>query len=94
MILKYFSLVFTLIRQLSRVDKVVYGASSPNLGACGGWVDLPARKHAFHDLEVRGGVLGEECARPLREFFRSRRHPKPSACLDVREGEDDDGNGH
>lgn len=55
------------------MDRVVYGASSPNLGACGGWVDLPARKHAFHELEVQGGVLAEECAVPLRGFFRSRR---------------------
>lgn len=59
--------------QLFRVDRVVYGAPNPNLGACGGWVDLSAQKHAFHDLEVRGGVLVEECATPLRGFFRSRR---------------------
>lgn len=52
---------------------MVFGAPNPNLGACGGWVDLSAQKHAFHDLEVTGGVLAEECATPLRGFFRSRR---------------------
>lgn len=36
-------------------------------------MDLPAQKHAFHDLEVQGGVLADECALPLRQFFRSRR---------------------
>lgn len=36
-------------------------------------MDLLAHKHAFHELRVRGGVLAEECAWPLRGFFRSRR---------------------
>ncbi|CAN0007239.1 unnamed protein product [Ectocarpus sp. 6 AP-2014] len=59
--------------QLFRVDRVVFGAPNPNLGACGGWVDLSSQRHAFHELEVKGGVLAEECALPLRGFFRSRR---------------------
>lgn len=65
--------------QLFRVDRVVFGAPNPNLGACGGWVDLSAQKHAFHDLEVIGGVLAEECATPLRRFFRSRRREGETA---------------
>lgn len=52
---------------------MVFGASNPNLGACGGWVDLSAQKHAFHDVQVTGGVLADECALILRDFFRSRR---------------------
>lgn len=59
---------------------MVYGAPNPNLGACGGWVDLSARKHAFHELEVKGGVLAEECALPLRGFFRSRRREGDAAA--------------
>ncbi|CAM9333812.1 unnamed protein product [Scytosiphon promiscuus] len=59
--------------QLFRVDRVVFGAPNPNLGACGGWVDLSAQKHAFHEVEVTGGVLADECALILRDFFRSRR---------------------
>ncbi|CAM9789305.1 unnamed protein product, partial [Hapterophycus canaliculatus] len=59
--------------QLFRVDRVVFGAPNPNLGACGGWVDLSAQKHAFHEVKVTGGVLADECALILRDFFRSRR---------------------
>ncbi len=43
-------------------------------------MDLSARKHAFHELEVRGGVLAEECALPLRGFFRSRRREGDAAA--------------
>ncbi|CAM9635501.1 unnamed protein product, partial [Sphacelaria rigidula] len=59
--------------QLFRVDRIVYGAPNPNLGACGGWVDLRSHKHAFHDLQVQGGVLADQCALLLQGFFRSRR---------------------
>ncbi|CAB1120923.1 unnamed protein product [Ectocarpus sp. CCAP 1310/34] len=65
--------------QLFRVDRVVFGAPNPNLGACGGWVDLSSQRHAFHELEVKGGVLAEECALPLRGFFRSRRREEEIA---------------
>lgn len=59
---------------------MVFGAPNPNLGACGGRVDLSAQKHAFHDLAVTGGVLAEECATPLRGFFRSRRREGEAAA--------------
>ena len=56
----------------SRVDRVVFGASDPKAGAFGSVVDLAALP-LNHRPEVRGGVLGEECAAVLSEFFASRR---------------------
>lgn len=63
---------------LSRVSRVVYGAKDLRLGACGTWVDLVCKKHPFHTFDqVVGGVLEEESARLLRDFFRERRRKSP-----------------
>lgn len=63
----------------ARLAAVVYGARSPLMGADGSWVSLLGRgpgapAHPFHPgLEVRGGVLADECQRLMVEFFRARR---------------------
>jgi tRNA(adenine34) deaminase len=57
---------------LSRLDRIVYGAADPKFGGCGSVVDVPAAPFN-HRLAVRGGVLADECADLLREFFRTRR---------------------
>lgn len=83
----FFSLLssFVLCRcQLFRVDRVVFGAPNPRLGACGGWVDLTTERHPFHEVEVMGGVLAEECALIMREFFRSRRSDEGAAHTEHR----------
>ena len=56
----------------ARVDRVVYGASSPKAGALGGLFDLNALPHN-HRLEVRSGVLEAECAERLKRFFEGLR---------------------
>lgn len=59
---------------LARVSRVVYGAPDIRLGACGSWVDLVKEKHPYHAFDqVTGGVLGDECAGLVRDFFRERR---------------------
>ena len=57
----------------ARVDRVVFGASDPKTGACGGALGLHADPTHNHRLEVQGGVDAEPCASILREFFRARR---------------------
>lgn len=57
----------------TRLGRVVYGASDPKTGACGGVIDLPAVGVLNHQTEVVGGVLAEECGELLRAFFRERR---------------------
>lgn len=58
---------------LSRVKRVVFGAFDPKCGAAGSRVDLFAPGLFNHDIEVTGGVLREECAGILGEFFRQKR---------------------
>ncbi|WP_367401352.1 tRNA adenosine(34) deaminase TadA [Paraconexibacter antarcticus] len=58
---------------LSRVPRVVFGASDPKAGAAGSVLDILAQPALNHRPEVVGGVLADECAELLRAFFRARR---------------------
>lgn len=57
----------------ARVARLVFGAPDPRTGACGSVIDLPGDNRWNHRIEVVGGVLSEECAALLREFFAVRR---------------------
>ena len=58
----------------SRVDRVVYGTTDPKGGAAGSVFNLlPSDDRFNHYVKAEGGVLAEECANLLRNFFRSRR---------------------
>jgi tRNA(adenine34) deaminase len=57
----------------ARVDRVVFAALDPKTGACGSVFDLAASPRLNHRLTVTGGVLGEESAALLRQFFAGRR---------------------
>ena len=58
----------------ARVGKVVFAASDPRSGAAGSVFDLlPSDERFNHRTEVRGGVLAEQSAQLLRQFFRARR---------------------
>jgi tRNA(adenine34) deaminase len=58
---------------LARLARVVYGCTDPKAGAAGSVLDVLAEPRLNHRPVVAGGVLGEECAELLREFFRARR---------------------
>jgi tRNA(adenine34) deaminase len=58
---------------LARVPRVVYGAVDPKAGAAGSVLDVLAEPRLNHRPEVAGGLLGDESAALLREFFASRR---------------------
>src|SRR5881397_1926712 len=60
---------------LARVGRVVYGAADPKAGAVASLWDVVRDRRLNHRPEVVGGVLAEECATVLREFFRSHREP-------------------
>lgn len=57
----------------ARIARVVFGASDPKTGAAGSVVDLFAEEKLNHHASVEGGVLGDESAALLREFFAARR---------------------
>ena len=58
---------------LARVKRVVFGPRDPKGGAAGSVMDVFGAPGLNHRVEVTGGVLDEECARMLREFFGARR---------------------
>lgn len=58
---------------LSRVSRLVYGAVDPKAGAVGSLWDLVRDRRLNHRPEVLSGVLADECAEVLREFFEHHR---------------------
>jgi tRNA(adenine34) deaminase len=57
----------------ARVGRVVFGAWEPRSGAVGSLWDVVRDRRLTHRPEVRGGVLADECAQLLDEFFAQRR---------------------
>ncbi len=57
----------------SRVNRVVYGASDPKGGAVRSLFQLLEDPRLNWRCDVVPGVLEEECAEELRDFFRKRR---------------------
>ena len=57
----------------ARIDRCVYGASDPKGGALGTLYDVSHDARLNHEFEVESGVLAEEAAAQLRDFFRARR---------------------
>ena len=58
---------------LARARRVVFGAWDDKAGACGSVFDVARDPRLNHQIEVRGGVLEDECALLLRQFFERRR---------------------
>jgi len=57
----------------ARVRRLVFGAWDPRAGAAGSVTDIFALPGINHRVDVFGGVLMEECASLLRDFFGERR---------------------
>ena len=57
----------------SRVPRLVFGATDPRAGAAGSVWDVLHDPRLGQPVEVVTGVLAEECAAVLREFFGERR---------------------
>jgi tRNA(adenine34) deaminase len=69
----------------ARLARVVFGAADPKTGACGSIVDLFSQQKLNHHTEVTGGVLADECAALLKEFFADRRRLAQRATGQVAE---------
>jgi tRNA(adenine34) deaminase len=57
----------------ARIERVVYAAADPKTGAAGSVFDTLISERHNHRIEVAGGLLAEESASLLRDFFRARR---------------------
>ncbi|WP_102348025.1 tRNA adenosine(34) deaminase TadA [Bacillus sp. Marseille-P3661] len=61
---------------LSRIERVVYGASDPKGGCAGTLMNLLQDSRFNHQAEVVNGVLAEECGELLSNFFRRLREKR------------------
>ena len=59
----------------ARIARLVYGTRDPKTGACGSVIDLFAERRLNHHTEVLGGILADDAAILLRQFFVGRRKP-------------------
>ena len=57
----------------ARIGRCVYGAADPKAGALGSLYAIHDDGRLNHRFEVKSGVLADECAIVLREFFERRR---------------------
>ena len=58
---------------LSRMKRVVFGAWDEKAGMAGSIGDLLRHPKLNHRPEVRAGVLADECAHLLEQFFQRQR---------------------
>ncbi|MEY2672462.1 MAG: tRNA-specific adenosine deaminase [Actinomycetota bacterium] len=57
----------------SRIKQIVFGADEPKTGAVGSLFDVVRDRRLTHQPEVVAGVLAQESAELLRNFFASKR---------------------
>ncbi len=61
---------------LARIERVVYGASEPKTGCAGSLMDLLRDGRFNHRCEVTGGVMAQEAAELMKQFFEDMRKKK------------------
>lgn len=57
----------------ARIDRCVYGASDDKAGALGTLYRVNEDERLNHTFPVASGIMGEECARMLSDFFARKR---------------------
>ena len=60
----------------SRIRHIYFGAYDPKGGALGSSINVLEANNINHHPEVTGGVLEEECAIILKDYFRKKRELK------------------
>lgn len=58
---------------MSQLGRCVFGAADPRQGCCGSVYDLPGDAALHGVTRWQGGLLAEECAGLLADFFAKRR---------------------
>ena len=58
---------------LARIHRLIFGTKDPKAGAVGSLMNLLNDQRLNHQVEVKNGILTEECSVLLKNFFASRR---------------------
>ena len=61
---------------LARIKRVCFGAFEPKTGACGSVVNIANNKLLNHRMDVKGGILADECSVLVSTFFLEKRQAK------------------
>jgi len=56
-----------------RIKRLVYGASEPKTGAVESLYTLLSDARLNHQVDIKGGVLAEQCSAQIKAFFKARR---------------------
>jgi tRNA(adenine34) deaminase len=62
-----------------RIRRLIFGCADTKSGAAGGMINLLQHPALNHDCEITSGVLQNECAAILQDFFRKKRALNPDA---------------
>ena len=57
----------------TRLRRVIFGCPDPRGGGAGGLVNILQMPQLNHRCVITSGILADECAALLRDFFRARR---------------------
>ncbi len=57
----------------ARIEKAYFGAYEAKSGCAGSKYNILADSGLNHTALVEGGIMGEECSRLLKDFFKMRR---------------------
>lgn len=57
----------------ARVNRLVFGATDPKRGAVCSALALADARFLNHQITWQGGILADECAALLKDFFRAKR---------------------
>ena len=64
----------------ARIPRVVIGTMNQKAGCAGSIINLLQMKEFNHQVEVKTGVLQEECTELMQKFFRELREKKKRKC--------------
>lgn len=62
----------------SRIDRVVYGASDYKGGAVESLFNVLSHPELNHEPQLQAGILADECAQLMKDFFKERRKSRRS----------------
>ena len=69
----------------ARLKRVVFGAAETKTGAAGSVLNVFDHSQINHKTQVQGGVLADECASVLQDFFAQRRDAQQRFKVPLRE---------
>src|SRR6202045_1751813 len=61
----------------TRIHRIVFGCADPRSGGAGGIINLLPHPALNHHCQITAGVLENDCASILQDFFRNKRAGEP-----------------